>query len=85
MPPIKKLQGRDDWGTWHQSMKINTTILGFWNVIDGKEEKPNDDTVTAAWKVKDLKAIGFLMNALSMKIRIKLEHEGFGLDEMSSR
>ncbi|EHK46012.1 hypothetical protein TRIATDRAFT_308026 [Trichoderma atroviride IMI 206040] len=85
MPQIEKLQGRDDWRIWHQSMKINARILGFWNVIDGKQEKANDDTAAAAWKVKDLKATGFLMNALSMKIRIKLEHEGFGSDEMSSR
>lgn len=52
---------------------------------DGKEEKPDDEAVAAAWKVKDLKATGFLLNALSMKLRIKLEDEGFDLDKMTSK
>lgn len=85
MPQIETLQGRDDWETWHQTMIINARISGFWSIIDGKEEKPDDETAAVAWEVKDLKAAGFLINALSMKIRIKLEDEGFDSDKMTSK
>lgn len=66
-------------------MRINAKILGLGNVIDGKEEKPDDKAAAAAWEVKDLKATGLPMNAPSMKIRIKLEHEVFDFDEMTPR
>ncbi|KAM0462107.1 hypothetical protein ACHAO4_001300 [Trichoderma viride] len=85
MPHIDELQGRDGWETWHQTMIVNARISGFWSIIDGKEEKPDDETAAVAWEVKDLKAIGSLINPLSMKIRIKLADEGFDSDKMTSK
>jgi hypothetical protein len=74
---VEPLQGSANYRTWKFSMSMVWQARDLWEVVSGKEVKPETEKAAQAWDKKARKALATI--ALAMTGEEKKEHTMFAM------
>lgn len=67
-----KLEGARNWNIWKFQTTVQLRGLGWLNIVEGKQVKPEEASEIPAWESKDAKAQTLLVTRMSEEVMLHI-------------